>query len=168
VRFCPWFAISMAIVSAGLSAETARRPAIRLPVPDNTVRDAALIFSGTVLTVQRPEPEKTGGVATTQITFRVLDAIRGVRRGQILQIREWEGLWQAGERYQPGEHVLLFLYPVSRLGLTSPVGGSGGRLRVDHAGHVVLKTRTEDHYRTVDVRILSAAIRRAAKEYAKE
>ena len=39
-----------------------------------------------------------------------------------------------------GEHVLLFLYPPSKLGLTSPVGGPLGRFNVDQADLVVLKT----------------------------
>jgi len=60
------------------------------------------------------------------VTFRIDEAIRGVKKGQSIQISEWGGLWQAGERYQAGEHVLLFLYPQSKLGLTSPVAGSLG------------------------------------------
>jgi hypothetical protein len=44
------------------------------------------------------------GVTTTRITFRVEEAIRGVRRGQILQISEWAG--EAGIS-QPGMPVIL-------------------------------------------------------------
>jgi len=30
-----------------------------------------------------------------------------------------------------GEHILIFLYPPSRLGFTSPVGGSLGQIALD-------------------------------------
>jgi hypothetical protein len=33
-------------------------------------------------------------------------------------------------QYRPGREVLLFLYPASKVGLTSPVGGIQGRFRV--------------------------------------
>jgi hypothetical protein len=68
---------------------------------------------------------------TVEITFRVDDAFRGVKPGRSLTIREWVGLWLAGERYHAGERVVLFLYPLSKLGLTSPVGGRFGRFDVD-------------------------------------
>lgn len=58
--------------------------------------------------------------------------------GQSLNIREWAGLWAKGERYRTGERVLLFLYPPSRLGLTSPVGGDLGRFEIEPDG-ILLK-----------------------------
>jgi len=73
-----------------------------------------------------------------RITFRVEQAIRGVRTGQMLVIREWAGLWESGERYRTGERVLLFLYSPSKLGLTSPVGGPLGRFAMDSNGRVIL------------------------------
>jgi hypothetical protein len=33
-----------------------------------------------------------------------------------------------------GQHILIFLYPPSRLGLTSPVGGSQGQVALDASG----------------------------------
>ncbi|GAC1428679.1 MAG: hypothetical protein NVS1B11_11280 [Terriglobales bacterium] len=43
------------------------------------------------------------------------------------------------DRYFVGERLLLFLYPPSKLGLTSPVGGSLGRFNLDSAGNVALR-----------------------------
>ncbi|HEV2696363.1 MAG TPA: hypothetical protein VGU90_00105, partial [Terriglobales bacterium] len=100
------------------------------------IHDSALIFSGTVLHVKRVGPEPTSSAGISQISFRVQNAIRGTRRGQVIEIREWGGLWTTGERYTAGENVLLFLYPNSKLGLTSPIGGRAGRLRVDKTGRV--------------------------------
>ena len=96
---------------------------------------AGYIFAGTVESIVRPTPNK-GAVATVQINFHVEQAMRGVQTGQTLTIREWAGLWTSGERYRTGERVLLFLYPPSKLGLTSPVQGSLGRFSIGSDGRV--------------------------------
>ena len=156
------------------------RPALSQLVSRRIVRDSAQIFSGTVLKIEHEKPAGGAGVPTTRITFQVDEPVRGVRRGQILTVREWGGLWQAGERYREGERVLLFLYPSSRLGLTSPVGGARGRFRVDRAGRVEINSvgrrlaiPSDGRARSatasaapklVDVRRLAAEIRREAAE----
>jgi hypothetical protein len=100
-------------------------------------QNSGYIFDGTVLSVQAV-PNDDHDLATMQITFRVEQAIRGTRAGQILTIREWAGLWNSGERYHVGERLLLFLYSPSALGLTSPVGGAAGRFAVDSGGNAVI------------------------------
>jgi hypothetical protein len=112
--------------------------ALRLPVAP-LIRNAGYVFMGTVTAVQQAAPSHQNAVATVRITFRVDQGIQGVRAGQTLEIHEWAGLWQSGERYRPGERVLLFLYRPSRLGLTSSVGGSMGRFVVDSQGQIVLQ-----------------------------
>jgi hypothetical protein len=117
------------------SAAAQRKPAAPFPSLSQFASRSVHIFSGTVIRVQRTSaPENT--VASTQITFRVEGAIQGVRSGEALTIREWSGLWDSGEQYRPGERVLLFLYPTSKLGFTSPVGGSLGRFAVDDSGNI--------------------------------
>jgi hypothetical protein len=105
--------------------------------PPPLTQSSGYIFAGTVRSVQRTAP-KENRVATVQISFHVDQGIRGVRTGQTLAIREWIGLWEASERYRPGERVLLFLYPPSKLGLTSPVRGPMGRFRIGPDGQVIL------------------------------
>jgi hypothetical protein len=58
-----------------------------------------------------------------------------------LTILEWLGLWSSGQRYAVGEHVLLFLYPASKLGLTSAVGGALGQFRLDSASGILPSER---------------------------
>ena len=118
------------------------RPGSRQGLPDQPylhpiARNSGYIFAGTVQSVERIFP-RASGVATVQISFHVDEAIRGVHTGQTLVIREWAGLWNSGERYRRGERVLLFLYPPSKLGLTSPVGGAMGRFTVGPKGRVVV------------------------------
>ena len=123
-------------------------------------RDAEMVFSGVVTQVQR----SANATGTTQITFRVESAIRGVRRGQTVTIKEWGGLWNNGERYVTGERVLLFLYPKSKLGLTSPVGGKLGRYAVDPAGRVLIGSPQMIGPRPVPLRTVKAQILKAVKE----
>jgi hypothetical protein len=99
-------------------------------------RKAGYIFLGTVLSVERIEPSSPTGVASMRVSFHIDEGIRGVRTGEVLTVREWVGLWESGERYRRGEQVVLFLYPPSKLGLTSTVGGPAGRLAVDRDGYV--------------------------------
>jgi hypothetical protein len=99
-------------------------------------QNSGYIFDGTVLSVQAAQAD-ANEVATVQITLRIEQAMRGTRAGQILTIREWAGLWNSGQRYHPGERLLLFLYSPSSLGLTSPVGGASGRFAVDSGGSVI-------------------------------
>jgi len=138
--------------------------AIPKPILRHMIRDSGRIFAGAVIKIERVDPGPTSGIATIQITFRGEDPIRGVRRGQVLQIREWSGLWQTGESYRVGERVLLFLYPPSKLGLTSPVGGTSGRLQIDRKRRVDLKNASGSGLRRIELKTFAAALRRAARE----
>ena len=97
-----------------------------------------MIFSGRVTSIGRVPVPSGQAAASTTITFQVDRALRGIAAGEILTIHEWAGLWRNGERYHVGENVLLFLYPPSRLGLTSPVGGAIGRFALDSQGRIVM------------------------------
>jgi len=77
-------------------------------------------------------------VETVTITFHVDNAIRGATPGEDLTISQWIGLWSGSQRYRVGERVLLFLYPPSKLGLTSCVAGEMGRFTIDAGGLVLL------------------------------
>ncbi len=147
-----WKVIVVALILTllGLSAMAEQPSRVQLPGtppsspysqrPPSLTRSSGYIFAGTVKSVDRVTP-KGDAVATVQISFHVDQAMRGVRTGQTLSIREWAGLWESGERYRPGERVLLFLYPPSKLGLTSPVQGLLGRFRIGPDGQVVVDPR---------------------------
>ena len=125
-----------------LPCASAQEPlAVHSPLPISSlrrlIRSSGYIFDGTVLSVEREAESDSGSLGAVQITFRVEQAIRGVRNGQVLNIREWAGLWNSGERYRSGERLLLFLYTPSKLGLTSPVGGPLGRFAVDTGGNAI-------------------------------
>ncbi len=96
--------------------------------------------------------------------------MRGTASGQSVTIHEWAGLWSRGDRYRVGEHVLLFLYPPSRLGLTSPVSGAMGRFAVGRQGQILLSAQHVDGFaghpvlggkRSVAYPEFAAAVRKA-------
>jgi hypothetical protein len=99
---------------------------------------AGTIFSGTVTKIERGPASGGTAVATVSITFQIEHPLHGVVAGDRITILEWLGLWSSGQRYVLGQRVLLFLYPPSKLGLTSSVGGTIGQFRFDHAGRILL------------------------------
>lgn len=145
-------------LAAAPSSDVAQ-PILPPPLLTQMLRSSGQVFSGTVLNVDHSYSESSNALATTDIRLRVDEAIRGVRKGQVLEIKEWAGLWQAGERYRPGEHVLLFLYPPSKLGLTSPVGHQAGRFLIDKGGNVL--PNTGHTTKPIQIHHVIAAIRQA-------
>lgn len=102
------------------------------------VRAAGIIFSGKVTSIERRPATLGRSVETVAVTFQIENAIRGATSGKDLTITQWIGLWSSGQRYRVGERVLLFLYPNSKLGLTSWVGGTLGHFAIDRTGRVLL------------------------------
>ncbi len=152
----------------------------RLPIaPPGTVglpvitRAAGTIFSGTVTAIERRAATTSQAVETVTITFHIDNAIRGAIPGKNLTISQWIGLWSGGQRYRIGERVLLFLYPPSKLGLTSCVAGGMGRFNVDPWGRILLSAHHLSAFRADPVlggksRVrfsdFALAVRRASEE----
>jgi len=111
---------------------------------------AGTIFSGTVTAIKRVPKAQAHRAAleTVAITFQVENAIRGATTGESLTISQWMGLWSGGQRYRIGDRVLLFLYPASKLGLTSCVAYPVGRFPVDSSGRVLLSALHLAAFRT--------------------
>lgn len=101
-------------------------------------RVAGVIFSGTVAKIEPRRATRGQPLETVAVTFHVESSIRGATPGKDIVIAEWIGLWLGGQQYRIGERVLLFLYPPSKLGLTSSIGGPMGRFAVDPYGRVLL------------------------------
>lgn len=153
-------------------------------------RRAGMIFAGTVLTAA-PQTVTTqtvtiqtlitknlitktaandrvapGTAPSVQLSFRVDEAIAGVERGQVLTIHEWAGARSMQRPMRIGQHILIFLYPPSRLGLTSPVGGALGQVALDQTGkHVAEQARVAPMANgSVSIVQLERAIRSAREE----
>jgi len=100
-------------------------------------RSAGMIFSGTVLGIEAQPAGKRWPLPLILTKFRIDRAIVGVHPGEVLTVREWAGAWSMHRSMSGGERMLIFLYPKSRLGLTSPVGGRLGQVTLDSRGEVV-------------------------------
>lgn len=163
IRFWPAL-FFLAVLS---SAQTARTGApvkistLQVPQPmlRRMIRNSGRIFAGTVTNIQFVQD----GIPITRVTFRIDEAIRGVRKDQTIQMSEWGALWQAGERYRTGQRVLLFLYPESKLGLTSPVAGAMGRWSIERDGTVETGAAVT-RFHKFELKDIAAALRRAAHE----
>ena len=132
-------ALWVALLAAGLGFCPVARATGPAPLSlTQLTRKAGFIFAGRVLRVQRPQP-LPGRVPVVQVTLRVERALRGTRAGQTFTLTQWTGAWDSGPQYRPGQRLLLFLYPRSRTGLTSVVGGRLGQFDFDAKGNVVLR-----------------------------
>lgn len=131
-----------------LPVRSPSRPIRTVPWPfrgssefSNLARAAGTIFSGTVTRLERKPAINGQTLGTVNVTFHIENGLRGATRGKQFTVSEWGGLWQSGERYLVGERVLIFLYPRSKLGLTSCVSGQMGRFELDPQGNVLLSPR---------------------------
>jgi hypothetical protein len=124
------------VLSTAAAGESDQAAAERVLGPQwrHLSRRAGVVFAGTVLSGRIQTSRTDRGVPFIPLRFRVDRAIAGVQAGQVLTIHEWTGAWSLYAPMRRGEHVLLFLYPPSRLGLTSPVGGPQGQIRLDATG----------------------------------
>jgi len=160
----PWKLAAGTLVCLGSVAAAAQQSdqvlAERLLGPEwkKMARTAGMVFSGTVLGVEA-SPTKYQDVPTIELQLRVDGVIAGVTAGQVLTIREWAGAWSMHRPMRPGDHVLLLLYPRSRLGFTSPVGGALGQIALEGSG-----TNVAERPEKISVRQLERAIRSARKE----
>jgi hypothetical protein len=92
-------------------------------------RLAGAIFTGRVVAVHRIEG-LNGATGVVEIDFAVEDAVRGVS-GNAYTLREWAGLWPAGdELFRVGQRYLMLLHSPGAAGLSSPVGGTDGAIPI--------------------------------------
>ncbi len=111
-------------------------------------RSAGTIVGGTVTSIERRAATRGHAIETVAITLRVEHAIRGATPGDTFTFVQWIGLWSAGQRYRSGERVLLFLYPPSKLGLSSCVSAPLGRFPLDQFSRVLMDAQQLSAFRT--------------------
>ena len=107
---------------------------------EKLARPAGIIFSGEVVRIE-PEQDESGRPGPVRIAFRVGEAVRGCSAGETIEVAEWAELWKRRDRYRVGQQVLLFLYPRSAAGLTSPVAGDLGVFVLGPNGQLRLTSR---------------------------
>lgn len=136
-RFLLVLSLTCCVVPSAAQSNSVASPLIGADL-QRVARKAALIFTGTIVSIAPVRGNGSEETNSVEVTFQVEQALRGLRAGQRYTIREWSGLWMAGPRYRVGQRMTLFLYSPSRAGLTSPVEGSLGRYDVDRSGRVTV------------------------------
>jgi hypothetical protein len=125
-KACAVLLLTLAIPS-GLSGQ------VTVPIPQ-TIEDAlhqmsdaaGVIFSGEVTAIRQRTGEN-GASGVVEVDFRIDEAVRGCSAGGTYTLREWAGLWAAGEaRYRIGQRLLMLLHAPGAGGMSSPVGGAVG------------------------------------------
>ena len=123
---------------------------------------AGTIFVGRVVSIKPMPSTSSDQAGSMEITFQVEQGIRGAKAGGHFSFREWAGLWSGPERYHTGQRMMLFLYPPSKLGLTSPVGGPAGRFPIDASGRVLLTPAQQQSIpvsQTPNIQVLHVPVR---------
>ncbi len=119
-------------------------------------RLASVIFAGQVVAVRRIDGGN-GATGVVETQFAVEDAVRG-GCGSIYTLREWAGLWPAGEEpFRVGQRFLMLLHAPSAAGLSSPVGGMDGAIPIRGIGQTSGPAETASA-RTVSAHTGSAGI----------
>jgi hypothetical protein len=127
---------------------------------ERLVRDAGVIFSGTVIRVETGEKDPGMNLFTTYYTFAVENALYGVET-DTMTIKQYGG--EAGgrsyyppgvPRFEVGETVVAFFYPPSKIGMTSAVSKGQGKFVVGPADSTGLRlVENETHNRNLFRRI---------------
>jgi hypothetical protein len=117
---------------------------------------ADVVFAGQVVAIRRPND-----TSWVEVEFRVDQAIRGCSVGTPYVLREWAGLWTAGnQRYRVGQRLLMLLHAPSASGMSSPVGGLDGAMPIRQGGMAAqaMDSSTAPQLPFVDLRWLGARL----------
>ncbi len=127
------FFSKVALFVIGLSlAGVAQAATVRTVNLVEMVELAGRVFRGRCVSAQQVVHESLG-LPVMEYTFMVEDGIKGVADGQTIKFRQ--ALLGADiPLYRPGQELMLFLHPESKIGLTSPVGMGQGMFRVSKSG----------------------------------
>jgi hypothetical protein len=98
------------------------------------VESAGTIVAGRVIAVREEPHPQYPYLIVTRVTLAVERSFKGNARGRTFTFSQIGGSKALRPvhvpGYREGEEVLLFLYPESRDGMTSPVAGAAGKFRI--------------------------------------
>lgn len=120
---------------------------------DALAETADRVFVGTCTGIKDIKKDKLAKVHVVKYTFKISEAIKGVTGKTEISFKQWKATTrEAG--YTIGEKYVLFLYPNSRLGLTSPVGFLQGQFNINtdsisHREFVINKLANKGLYKNL-------------------
>jgi hypothetical protein len=138
------------------SAVSPARPQTVVDILHQLSDKADVVFAGQVVAIRHPDDANW-----VEVEFRVDQAIRGCSVGTPYILREWAGLWTAGnQRYRVGQRLLMLLHAPSAAGISSPVGGLDGAIPIRLGGTAaqLASSSTVPQRPFVDLRWLGARL----------
>ncbi len=94
---------------------------------------AGRIFTGICTNVEEIENDPESKLPVTKYTFKITEAIKGLQGKEEVTFKQWKPTTKDAS-YKAGEKYILFLYPDSERGLTSPVGFLQGQFEIEKKG----------------------------------
>lgn len=106
------------------------------------------IFTGRCISVEEIEKDKDSrNLPTIKFTFKVTEGIKGTGNKKEISFKQWKPTIR-NANYQIGKKYVLFLFPDSKFGLTSPVGFLQGQFEIEEKGIIfkkeVVKNKTSN------------------------
>ena len=91
------------------------------------------IFTGICTGAEEIEDDPESKLSVVKYTFKITEAMKGLQEKEEITFKQWKPtVKDAG--YEVGKKYILFLYPNSERGLTSPVGFLQGQFEVEKKG----------------------------------
>ena len=88
------------------------------------------IFTGICTGIEEIADDPVSMLQVTQYKFHVLEGIKGVKNNSDIVFKQWQPV-SKDSNFEIAKKYILFLYPESKLGLTSPVGYLQGLFKVE-------------------------------------
>lgn len=99
------------------------------------IQASGKIFTGRCLKVEEIENDPESNLEVVNYRFKVIEGIRGVKDNSEISFKQWKPTVRNAS-YEVGKKYVLFLYPKSNKGLTSPVGLSQGLFDIGKKGFI--------------------------------
>ena len=93
------------------------------------------IFAGICTGAEEIEEDPESKLPVFKYTFKITEAIKGLNGKEEITFKQWKPTTN-GASYEIGEKYVLFLYPNSERGLTSPVGFLQGQFEIQKKGFI--------------------------------
>lgn len=105
-----------------------------IPLNLEEITDAAgRIFVGNCTNIEEIENDSESKLPVIKYTFKITEGIKGVDNKEEIAFKQWQPTVR-GASYEIGKKYILFLYPNSDRGLTSPVGFLQGQFEIEKKG----------------------------------
>ena len=91
------------------------------------------IFAGICTNVEEIEDDPESKLPVLKYTFKITEAIKGLQGKEEVTFKQWKPTVRS-VGYETGKKYVLFLYPDSERGLTSPVGFEQGLFDIETKG----------------------------------